>query len=46
VGRIVNTNPPPATAVEGAVDVVALVGVLQEEPPPEAPTTTAPPDDD
>ncbi len=46
VGRIVNTNPPPATAVQGAVDVVALIGVLQEAPPPTAPTTTAPPDDD
>ncbi len=39
VGRIVNTNPPPATAVEGAVDVVALIGVLQQAPP-ESPTTT------
>ena len=48
VGRIINTNPPPAAAVQGAVDVVAFVGVLEEAPPPppEAPTTTAPPDDD
>jgi hypothetical protein len=46
VGRIVNTNPPPASAVEGAVDVVAFIGVLEEAPPPKAPTTTAPPDDD
>ncbi len=33
VGRIVTTNPPPATAVQGAVDVLALIGVLQEAPP-------------
>ena len=48
VGRIVTTNPPPATAVQGAVDVLALIGVLEEEPPPppKSPTTTAPPDDD
>ena len=48
VGRIVTTNPPPATAVQGAVDVLALIGVLEEEPPPppESPTTTEPPDND
>ncbi|MET0566957.1 MAG: transglycosylase domain-containing protein [Acidimicrobiia bacterium] len=42
VGRIVDTNPPPAAAVEGAVDVVAFVGVLKEPPPP----TTTPPGND
>ena len=43
VGRIVDTNPPPAAAVEGAVDVVAFVGVLQGSL--RAPTTTPPGND-
>ena len=34
VGRILTTNPPPATAVQGAVDVVALVGVAPGTAPP------------
>ena len=48
VGRIVATEPPPGTEVQGAADVVARVGVLQEEPPPprNSTTTTTPPDND
>jgi hypothetical protein len=45
VGRIVATEPPPGTPVEGAIDVVARVGVLQQAPPPASPTTTVPADD-
>jgi membrane peptidoglycan carboxypeptidase len=41
VGRIVDTDPPPASEVQGAVDVVAFIGVFQE-PPPETTTTTVP----
>jgi hypothetical protein len=43
VGRIVSTEPPPGTEVQGAIDVVARVGVLQQAPP--AATTTVPDDD-
>jgi membrane peptidoglycan carboxypeptidase len=39
VGRILATEPPAGTPVQGAVDVVARVGVLQQPAPP---TTTAP----
>jgi beta-lactam-binding protein with PASTA domain len=46
VGRIVTTEPPPGTEVQGAIDVVARVGVLQEAPPPPAATTTVPADND
>jgi penicillin-binding protein 1A len=45
VGRIVATEPPPGTPVEGAIDVVARVGVMQQAPPPASPTTTVPADD-
>jgi penicillin-binding protein 1A len=41
VGRIVDTDPPPATEVQGEVGVVAFIGVF-EEPPPETTTTTVP----
>jgi membrane peptidoglycan carboxypeptidase len=40
IGRIVATNPPAATQVQGVIDVVALVGVAPGAPPP---TTTPPP---
>jgi membrane peptidoglycan carboxypeptidase len=43
VGRIVSTEPPPGTEVQGAIDVVARVGVLQQAPP--AATTTVPDND-
>jgi penicillin-binding protein 1A len=39
VGRVVQTDPPPATGVQGEVNVVVFIGVLQDNPPP----TTAPP---
>ncbi|HEX6147287.1 MAG TPA: transglycosylase domain-containing protein [Acidimicrobiia bacterium] len=39
VGRIVQTNPPPATEVQGEINVIVFIGVLQGNPPP----TTAPP---
>ncbi|HSK06191.1 MAG TPA: transglycosylase domain-containing protein [Acidimicrobiia bacterium] len=39
VGRIVQTDPPPASPVQGEVNVVVFIGVLQGSPPP----TTAPP---
>jgi len=42
VGRIVQTTPPPASEVQGMVDVVAFIGVLASNPPPTT-TTTAPP---
>ncbi|HEU4914946.1 MAG TPA: transglycosylase domain-containing protein [Acidimicrobiia bacterium] len=40
VGRIVATEPPPGTEVEGAIDVVARIGVFQEPPPPPRDSTT------
>jgi penicillin-binding protein 1A len=40
VGRIVDTDPPPASEVQGEVGVVVFIGVF-EEPPPET-TTTVP----
>jgi beta-lactam-binding protein with PASTA domain len=48
VGRIVATEPPPGTEIQGAADVVARVGVFQEPPPSTTtpPPTTAPPDND
>jgi membrane peptidoglycan carboxypeptidase len=44
VGRIVATEPPPGTEVQGAIDVVARVGVQPGAAPPAA-TTTVPDDD-
>jgi serine/threonine-protein kinase len=41
IGRIVDTDPPPASEVQGEVGVVAFIGVFQE-PPPETTTTTVP----
>jgi membrane peptidoglycan carboxypeptidase len=41
VDRIVETNPPAGTALEGSAQVVAFVGVFQE--PTTTTTTTAPP---
>ncbi len=47
VGRIVATEPPPGTEVEGAIDVVARIGVFQEPPPPPRDsTTTSEPEND
>ena len=45
VGRIVQTNPPPASEVQGVVDVVVFIGVLQgpQSPPTTTTTTTTPP---
>ena len=45
VGIILATEPPPGTEIEGAVDVVARIGVLREAPPPPASTTTTEPTD-
>jgi len=42
VGRIVDTDPPPASEVQGEVGVVVFIGVF-EEPPPETTTTTTVP---
>jgi serine/threonine-protein kinase len=43
VGRIVQTNPPPASEVQGVVDVVVFIGVLQGPQSPPTTTTTTPP---
>lgn len=46
VGRIVQTDPPPAAEVQGEVEVIAFVGVFQEpKPPPKSTTTTTVPED-
>jgi membrane peptidoglycan carboxypeptidase len=34
VGRIVATEPPPGTPVQGAIDIVARVGVIPGQAPP------------
>jgi membrane peptidoglycan carboxypeptidase len=41
VGIILATEPPPGTVIEGAVDVVARIGILAAAPP-----STEPPDTD
>jgi serine/threonine-protein kinase len=47
VGRIIATEPPPGTEIQGAADVVARVGVFQEPPPSTTtPPPTTPPDND
>jgi len=43
IGRIVATNPPAATQVQGVIDVVALIGVAPGAPPPTTTTTTTTP---
>jgi hypothetical protein len=41
----VATEPPPGTPVQGAIDVVARVGVIPGQAPPAASTTTVPDND-